>query len=141
MGVVRMGAAASGPQFLRLIFYQFLVFPMRSIAFFVIVLPPMAIALSLPFGKILRASACVLGFYGWAYLLCLDILDYIAIPLTLLIIAVGFTAWVAHIYSVKFETSLSILFGVANLVLSILYYRFLYDPIGTVKPSWAEKLG
>ena len=93
------------------------------------------------FGEFLRNSACVLGFYGWAYLLYLDILDYIAIPLTLLIMAVGFTAWVAHIYSVKFETSLSILFGVANLVLSILYYHFLYDPIGTVKPSWAEKLG
>jgi len=122
-------------------FYQFLVFPMRSVVFFVIVLPPMAIPVSLPFGEFLRNSAFVLGFYGWAYLLYLDILDYIAIPLTLLIIAAGFAAWVAHIYSVKFETSLSILFGVANLVLSILYYRFLYHPIGTVKPSWAEKLG
>jgi len=122
-------------------FYQFLVFLMRYVAFFVIVLPAMAIPVSLPFGEFLRNSAWVLGFCGWACLLYLDILDYIAIPLTLLIMAVGFTAWVAHIYSVKFETSLSILFGVANLVLSILYYRFLYDPTGTVKPSWAEKLG
>jgi len=66
MGVVCMGTATSGPQFLRSIFYQFLVFPMRSVAFFVIVLPPMAIAVSRPFREFLRNSACVLGFYGWA---------------------------------------------------------------------------
>jgi len=50
----------------------------------------------------------------WRPLYC-DILREIAIPLTLLIIAVGFTAWVAHIYSVEFESSCTILFGVANL--------------------------
>ena len=36
---------------------------------------------------------------------------------------------------------LMIFFGLLNLVLSILYYRFRYDPTGTVKPLWAEKLG
>jgi len=82
--------------------------------------------MSLPFGEFLRNSACVLGFYGWGYLLYLDILDYVAIPLTLSIIAAGFTAWVAHIYSAKFETSLSILFGVANLTLATPTQRFIF---------------
>ena len=36
---------------------------------------------------------------------------------------------------------LMIFFGLVNMVLSILYYRFRYDPTGTVKPLWAEKLG
>jgi hypothetical protein len=36
---------------------------------------------------------------------------------------------------------LMIFFGLVNLVLSILYYRFQYDPTGTVKPLWAGKLG
>jgi hypothetical protein len=36
---------------------------------------------------------------------------------------------------------LMIFFGLVNLVLSILYYRFRYDPTGTVKPLWAGKLG
>ena len=36
---------------------------------------------------------------------------------------------------------LMIFFGLLNLVLSILYYRFRYDPTGTVKPLWAGKLG
>jgi len=36
---------------------------------------------------------------------------------------------------------LMIFFGLLNLFLSILYYRFRYDPTGTVKPLWAEKLG
>jgi len=99
---------------------------MCLVALFVIVLPPIAIAMSLPFGEFLRNSACVLGFYGWGYLLYLDILDYVAIPLTLSIIAAGFTAWVAHIYSAKFETSLSILFGVANLTLATPTQRFIF---------------
>ena len=74
-------------------FYQILVFPMFFVAFFVIVLPPMAIAVSLPFREYLRASACVLGFYGWGHLLYLDILDYTAILRISLMVAVGFTAW------------------------------------------------
>jgi hypothetical protein len=73
-------------------------------------------------------------------LLYLDILDYIVIPLTLLIMAVGFTAWVAHIYSVRFETSCIILFGVANLSCPFCI-TVSYDPIGTVKQkSWADEL-
>ena len=36
---------------------------------------------------------------------------------------------------------LMIFFALVNLVLSILYYRFRYDPTGTVKPLWAGKLG
>jgi hypothetical protein len=136
MGLVCMDAATSVPQFLRAIYR-------RS-------------RLGVPgdmdrtchldgarcIGSLLQGgvrSCCrspvLLWFWGR------DILDYIAIPLTLLIMAVGFTAWVAHIYPVKFETLLNILFGVANLVLSVLHYCFLYNPIGTVKPSWAEKLG
>ena len=138
MGVVCMGATASGPQFLRAI-------DLRS-------------PLGMPdeWGDVDRAChlkehaalvrSCkdvvgLLYFCGLAAVIYFDILREIAIPLTLFIMALGFTAWVAHIYSAKFETSLSILFGVANLALSILYYRFLYHPIGTVEPSWAERLG
>jgi len=143
VGLVCMGTAASGPQFLRAVYL--LSVPGVSDAFCGILrdcITSNGNRYVSSFGEFLRNSACVLGFYGWAYLLYIDILDYIAIPLTFLIMAVGFTAWVAHIYSAKFETSCIILFGVANLVfLSILYYRFLYNPIGTVKPSWAEKLG
>jgi hypothetical protein len=36
---------------------------------------------------------------------------------------------------------LMIFFALVNLVLFILYYRFRYDPTGTVKPLWVEKLG
>ena len=36
---------------------------------------------------------------------------------------------------------LMIFFGLLNLVLSILYYRFRYDSTGTVKPLWVGKLG
>ena len=36
---------------------------------------------------------------------------------------------------------LMIFFGLVNLALSILYYRFRYDPTGTVKPLWTEMLG
>jgi len=36
---------------------------------------------------------------------------------------------------------LMIFFALVNLVLSNLYYRFRYDPTGTVKPLWAEELG
>ena len=36
---------------------------------------------------------------------------------------------------------LMIFFGMANLVLSILYYCFRYNQTGTFKPSWTEKLG
>jgi len=32
-------------------------------------------------------------------------------------------------------------FGLANLAFSILYYRFRYDPIGTIKSPWADYLG
>jgi len=46
--------------------YQILVYPIWYVALFVIVLLPMAITVSLPFGEILRASACVPGLYGWA---------------------------------------------------------------------------
>jgi hypothetical protein len=36
---------------------------------------------------------------------------------------------------------LVILFALINFGSSILYYRFRYDPTGTVKPLWTEKLG
>jgi len=61
MGLVCMGTAASGPQFLQAVFYQFLVFPMRSVALFVIILPPMAITMSLPL-----ANFCVILPVSWA---------------------------------------------------------------------------
>jgi hypothetical protein len=51
--------------------------------------------------------------------------------------------WVATFYATKVVPRhlLMIFFGLVNLVLSILYYRFRYDPTGTVKPLWAGKLG
>lgn len=36
---------------------------------------------------------------------------------------------------------LSITFALANLLFATLYYCILYDPTGTVKPSWTELLG
>ena len=36
---------------------------------------------------------------------------------------------------------LSITFALANLLFATLYYCFLHDPTGTVKPSWTELLG
>lgn len=36
---------------------------------------------------------------------------------------------------------LSHFYGIMSLAFSVLYYRFLYDAKGTVKPPWAEKLG
>jgi hypothetical protein len=39
------------------------------------------------------------------------------------------------------STPLEYLFPLINLLASLLYYRFGYDPTGTVKPSWTEILG
>ena len=32
-------------------------------------------------------------------------------------------------------------FALANLILPLLYYRFKYEPTGTVKPAWTDQLG
>jgi len=46
--------------------------------------------------------------------------------------------WVVAFYATKVVPHhlLMLFFGLVNLVLSILYYRFRYDPTGTVKPLW-----
>jgi hypothetical protein len=59
-----------------------------------------------------------------------------------LVMTVVFTLMViASLCNIFPATFFKVSFGVGNLVFSILYYCFLYDPRGTVKPSWAKKLG
>ena len=84
------------------------------------------------------STSLVIGvsFYGTPYLVMTFILgpDYLLFSMYV---------WVAAFYATKVVPHhlLMIFFGLVNLVLSILYYRFRYDPTGTVKPLWAEKLG
>jgi len=84
------------------------------------------------------SASLVIGvsFYGTPYLVMTFILgpDYLLFSMYV---------WVAAFYATKVVPHhlLMIFFGLVNLVLSILYYRFRYDPTGTVKPLWAEKLG
>ncbi|KAF2787090.1 hypothetical protein K505DRAFT_343231 [Melanomma pulvis-pyrius CBS 109.77] len=41
----------------------------------------------------------------------------------------------------RVEKALAWYFVLLNLVTTVLYYRFSYDPSGTVKPKWTEQLG
>ena len=90
-------------------------------------------------GKIACAafSASFVGLYFYHISPYFDFLfrgDYLWFSVYVLLAAFAATAVVPrHL--------LMIFFGLLNLVLSILYYRFRYDPTGTVKPLWAEKLG
>jgi hypothetical protein len=68
------------------------------------------------------------------FMILLYTVDYIAFLVYVLLVAFWATQLVPH-------HLLMIFFGLVNLVVSILYYRFRYDPTGTVKPLWAEKLG
>jgi hypothetical protein len=58
----------------------------------------------------------------------------------LLIILLIITFFIIFIQKVP-SRSFLIFFGLTNLLLAVLYYRSLYDPTDTIKPSWAEKLG
>lgn len=105
-------------------------------------------------GYIIKALPCpmvVISFPGGMYLVCRGLIfifelgDTIQMAVSFLFICTAFTTgliiYIRFVYPTHFRAILSILFGIANLVLSILYYRFLYDPTGTIKPNWAEKLG
>ena len=84
------------------------------------------------------SASLVIGvpLYGTPYLWTIFIsgADYLLFSLYVLLAAFVATKVVPH-------RLLMLFFGLVNLVLSILYYRFRYDPTGTVKPIWAGKLG
>jgi hypothetical protein len=72
--------------------------------------------------------------YGPFFLLdYLIIADYISIA-TFVFLLAFFVAMAIPSFAI-------IPFGLANLVMFIHYYRFIYDPTGTMKPAWAERLG
>jgi len=83
------------------------------------------------------AMWCSYGVVYFFFFLKLDNLDFISISL-LLLTAAGYVTKVVSRYLRTFPI---IVFAVANLVSSVLYYRFRYDPSGSVKPLWTEKLG
>jgi hypothetical protein len=81
------------------------------------------------------ASLLGLCIYGYPYFIdFLFPVQYLLFSVYVLVAAFFATKVVPH-------HLLKIFFGLVNLVLSILYYRFRYDPTGTVKPLWAGKLG
>ena len=81
------------------------------------------------------ASLAVLYLYGIRQFLDFLIREvYLQFPVYVLVAAFFATKVVPH-------HLLMIFFVLVNLVLSILYYHFRYDPTGTVKPLWAERLG
>jgi hypothetical protein len=50
--------------------------------------------------------------------------------------------WAKNLHPSKMPSSFVLtFFGLTNLLLSVLYYCFLYNPVGTNKPSWAGRLG
>ena len=82
----------------------------------------------------LGVGLCVYGVPLFQVADLLFRMDYLLFSVYVLLAAFIATKVVPH-------HRLMIFFGLLNLVLSILYYRFRYDPTGTVKPLWAEKLG
>jgi len=86
------------------------------------------------FSASLGVGLCIYGVPDFQVEDLLFWMDYLLFSVYVLLAAFFATKVVPH-------HRLMIFFGLLNLVLSVLYYRFRYDPTGTVKPLWAEKLG
>jgi len=114
-----------------------MIIPMPNVLASLLVLATLVIPTTL--GKIayFAFSASLVGLYLYRIPHFVDFLiqeDFLVFSAHVLVAAFFATKMVPH-------HRLMIFFGLVNLVLSILYYRFRYDPSGTVKPLWAEKLG
>jgi len=92
---------------------------------------------------ILGKAACLLLFVPFAFLCFYSIPDYAKFVLMNDSIAISLYLWipVVNVTHMVSPYRLLIFFGMANLVLSVLYYRFRYDPTGTIMPIWAGGLG
>jgi len=68
----------------------------------------------------------------------------LAIGIGCLVLCMKVVAWicgrVSFLQGWKLRTDL-VTFALANLVVACLYCSFAYDPEGTIKPAWTEKLG
>jgi len=99
----------------------------------VTLVPPMTLSKITYF--VFSASLVGLCYYGTPHVMHFLIQEvYLHFSMYVLVAAFYATKVVPH-------HLLMLFFGLVNLVLSILYYCFRYDPTGTVKPLWAGKLG